>query len=128
MTTQNSADRLIRNLVAQIGERPDNPVIAPRAIFLGHADNQCLDFSVDPRAARSSRPARSVEFARNEPSMPSPDGVRSGDSRYLAESFAGQSMANLTESRPLSVCKRQPALQLSLQDAIFGEEVLILQP
>jgi len=60
--------------------------------------------------------------------MPSQDGVRSGDSRYLAESLAAQSMANLAESRPICVPKPQPALQLSLQDAIFGEEVLIPQP
>jgi len=59
-----------------------------------------------------------VEFARNPPSMPCQDGVRLGDSRYLAESFAAQSIANLTESRPLSVRKPQPALQLSLQGAI----------
>src|SRR5215470_1402108 len=84
--------------------------------------------SLSIRGRPGVRGPRSVEFAHNEPSMPCQDGVRSGDSRYLAESFAAQSMANLTESRPPSVRKPQPALQLSLQGAIFGEEVLIPQP
>src|ERR1700756_4043918 len=40
MTTRNIADRLVRNLRPQIGECPNNPVVAPRSILLGHANNQ----------------------------------------------------------------------------------------
>jgi hypothetical protein len=58
-TAQNIADRLIRDHVAQIGQSPDNPVIAPAPFFLGHANDQFLDFSVDWRSARGSTGAPS---------------------------------------------------------------------
>jgi hypothetical protein len=54
LTAQNSADRLIGDVISQIGERPDNPIIAPGSIFLGHPHNQFLDFFVDWRSARTS--------------------------------------------------------------------------
>jgi hypothetical protein len=41
-------------MIPQIGERPDNPVIAPGSIFLSHPNNQSFDFFVDWRSARGS--------------------------------------------------------------------------
>jgi hypothetical protein len=54
VAAQNITDRLIGDVISQIGERPDNPVIAPGSIFLGHPRNQFLDFFVDWRSARAS--------------------------------------------------------------------------
>jgi len=47
MTAENVADGLIRDMISQIGERPDNPIMALGSIFLGHPYNQVLDFFVD---------------------------------------------------------------------------------
>jgi hypothetical protein len=52
MTTQNVANRLVRNLMPQSGECPNDPVIAPGLILLGHANNQLLNGSVDRRPTR----------------------------------------------------------------------------
>src|SRR5450631_339665 len=100
----------------QIGQRPHDPIIAPGPILLGHANNQLLNFSVDPWPAWGSTCPRSIELASNEPSVPCQDGVRQGGSRHLAECLAAQSTANLAQLRPFGVRKPQPSLRLGLQD------------
>ena len=60
VAAQHVADCLIGDMVSQIGERPDNPVIAPGAIFPGHANNQSLDVLVNSRSAGTLPRLRSV--------------------------------------------------------------------
>src|SRR5450759_3637839 len=111
----------------QIGQRPHNPIIAPGPILLGHANNQFLNFSVDPWPARGSPFLRAIELAGDEPSVPCQDGVRQGGSRHLAECLATQSTANLAELRSPRVRKLQPPLQLAPQDPVFSSQILIPQ-
>src|SRR5450830_801975 len=111
----------------QIGQRPHNPVIAPGPILLGHANNQFLNFSVDPWPARGSPFLRAIELAGDEPSVPCQDGVRQGGSRHLAECLATQSTANLAELRSLCVRELQPPLQLTPQDPVFSSQILVPQ-
>lgn len=49
MTLQDIADRLIADLVSQIGQRPSDPVITPTTILLGNANDELLDLARDPR-------------------------------------------------------------------------------
>ena len=88
MTLQDIADRLIGNPIPEIGQRAHNPVIAPGAVLLGHADNQRFDFSVDARSARASTLLRAIELPCNEPPVPRQDGIGLGRGRYLSECFA----------------------------------------
>ena len=48
------ANRLIGNHIPKIGQSAHNPVIAPVAVLAGHANDQLLDFSGNPRSARTS--------------------------------------------------------------------------
>jgi hypothetical protein len=94
MTLQDVADRLIADLVPQIGQRPHNPVIAPVTIFPRHPNDQLLNFSLDLRPAGASTSFRAIEFAGHELAVPSQDGVRPGDIGHLAENLAAQSMTD----------------------------------
>src|ERR1022692_4087841 len=111
----------------QIGRRPHNPIIAPGPILLGHANNQFLNFSVDPWPARGSPFLRAIELAGDEPSVPCQDDVRQGGSRHLAECLATQSTANLAELRSLCVRELQPPLQLAPQNPVFSSQILVPQ-
>src|SRR5215475_4099981 len=73
---QHIADRLIADLVPQIGQRPHDPVITPVMVLLGHANDQLLNLSLDPRPARASTRIRAVEFARHQLAVPGQDSVR----------------------------------------------------
>ena len=85
VATQHIADRLIGDMISQIGERSENSVITPGAIFPGHADNQLLDVLVNSRSAGTSPRLRSVGFASHEPSVPCEDSVGLGGSRHFAQ-------------------------------------------
>jgi hypothetical protein len=120
---QDIADRLIADLVPQISQRPHNPVIAPVTVLPRHANDQLLNFSLDPRPARASSSPRAVEFARHEVAVPGQDGVRPGDIGHLAQNLAAQSMTDFAERGSLGVRELQPPLRLGLQDAIFGGQI-----
>jgi hypothetical protein len=99
MATQNIADRLIGNLMAQIGQSSSNPVIAPRPVLLGHTNDQVLDVFDDWRPALASTRMRSIEFASDKPSVPPQDGVWHGGSGHLAERLAAESVADFAKRR-----------------------------
>src|SRR6266508_7054230 len=89
---QDIADRLIAHLVPKISQRPHDPVITPVTVLLGHANDQLLDLSLDPRPAGASTGLRALEFAGHQLAVPGQDGVRSGYIRHLAENLAAQAM------------------------------------
>jgi hypothetical protein len=74
---QDIANRLIGNLVAQIGQRPRDPVIAPVPVLPGHTNDQLLDLSLDARPARASTRLRAIELAGDKLAIPAEDSVRS---------------------------------------------------
>src|SRR5258708_13581200 len=78
---QDIANRLIRNLVPQIGQRPCDPVVAPAPVLAGHANDQFLDLSLDPGPARAST-RRAIELAGDKIAIPAKDGL---GSRYVAD-------------------------------------------
>jgi hypothetical protein len=54
VTAQNIAGRLIGDTISQVGDRPENPLIAPGPVLLRHPYNQFRDFFVDWRSTRAS--------------------------------------------------------------------------
>src|SRR5271166_5332109 len=125
MALQDIADRLIAYRIPQIGQRPRNPVITPIMVLPGHADDQLLNRSADPRSARTSTGLRAIELAGDELAVPSQDGVRSGHTGHLGESLAAQAMTDLAERGSLGVRELQPPFQLRLQNAVFGGQIFV---
>src|SRR5215471_17545428 len=103
VASQNISHRLVGNLKPQIGQRPHNPVIAPGAVLLGHANNQFLNCPLDPGSAWASM-LRAIE-----------DGIRQSGSRYIAECLAAQSTNNLAELRSLGVRELWPTFNWPLR-------------
>src|SRR5260370_36194053 len=99
---------------------PRNPVIAPITVLLGHANDQLLDFSLDPRPTGASRGFRAIEFAGDQLAVPGQDSVRPGHIGHLAENLAAQSMTDLTERGSLGVRESRPSFQLRPHDRGFG--------
>jgi hypothetical protein len=60
----------LETLCSRLARGPDNPIIAPGAIFPGHANNQLFDVPVNSRSAGDTPRWRSIEFASNEPPVP----------------------------------------------------------
>src|SRR5215831_16925088 len=100
---QDIADRLIADPVPKIGQRPRNPVITPVTVLLGHANDQLLNLSLDPRPPEASMSLRTIEFAGDQLAVPGQDGVRSHRIGHLAENLAAQPMTDLAERGSLGV-------------------------
>jgi hypothetical protein len=82
------ADRLIADLITQIGQCPTNAVIAPVTVLLGQANDQPLDLLLDPRPAGAPTSFRAIKLAGDKLAVPGQDGVRPGDIGHLAENLA----------------------------------------
>src|SRR5712671_1960777 len=89
----------------------------PMPVLAGHANDQLLNLSLDPRPARTSTRLRAIELAGNKLAIPSQDGVRPGYGRDVGESLAAQPMTDLTEHASLGVRELQSTFQLRLDDA-----------
>src|SRR5262245_8239738 len=68
-------DRLIADLIPQIGQRPSDPVIAPITVLLGHANDELLDLAPDPRSAWAATGFRAIELAGDKLAVPAQDSV-----------------------------------------------------
>src|SRR5580700_3117558 len=66
VAVQNIANRLIGDLIPEIGQGAHNPVIAPVAVLARHANDQLLDLSLDPRSAWALMGLRAIEFAGDQ--------------------------------------------------------------
>jgi hypothetical protein len=120
---QDIANRLIGNLVPQIGQRPCNPVIAPMPLLAGHANDQLLDLSLDPRSARASTGLRAIKLAGDKLAVPAQDSVGSGYGRDVGESLAAWPITDLAEHASLGVRELQPTFQLRLDDVVLGGQI-----
>lgn len=121
---QDIANRLIRNLVPEIGQRPRDPVVAPVPVLAGHANDQLLDLPLDPRSARPSM-RRAIELAGHELAIPAQDGVRLSYGGDVGQNLATQAMTDLAEHASLGVRQLQPTVQLRLEDAVLRGQVFV---
>ena len=127
MPFEHVSDRLVRNLVAQIRQGTDNPVVPPTAILLSHPDDESFQSRIDARPAGIASAPGSVELLCNELSVPSQNGVGFGHAGYLGQSLAPESLPDLGKRGSLRILKAQTPRQLCPQDAIFGGQVFVLK-
>ena len=102
MAPQDIADRLIRYLVPQIGQRSRDPVVAPILVLAGHPNDQLLDLPLDPEPAWAST-RRAIELAGDMLALPAKDRVRPGDGGNVRQNLATQAMTDLAEHASLGV-------------------------
>ena len=106
MPAQNVPDRLVRDLVAEVGKCTGDPVIAPAGILARHLHDQRLHFGVNPRPARIGAVFRAIELLRDEFAEPPEDGVGFRHRGYFRQTLSPQPPADLGQCEPLLI--REP--------------------
>src|SRR5262245_36616023 len=106
VSVQDVADRSIRNLMTQIRQRSDDPVVAPTPVFAGKTDHHRFDFRSCPRAARINAVPRPIELVCNQPPIPGEKGIRFCDACDVLQRFASESFRDLGQRGSLRI--RQP--------------------
>src|SRR5712691_465951 len=76
---------LVTHGVSQVGEGPHNPIIAPRTIFLGHADNQGLQLCSDLWTSSGLTLLGTIELLGRQFAVPDEDGVGCDDAGNLRQ-------------------------------------------
>jgi hypothetical protein len=120
------AQRSIREVMAQVGQRADDAVVTPARVLASEANHQLFHRGFYPGSARIGTASGTIELAGNQPPIPPQDGVRLGCAGHL-QFFAPKSFSDLAQCAPLRIGELESGRQVCSQDAVLGGQVLILQ-
>ena len=120
------ADRLIGNLVTQVGQRSHDPIVSPARVLASHLGDQRLKLRRDSGPTRIAAMRRAVERAGDQPAVPRQDSGWLGRAGDLCQRLASEPFTDLGERGPLGVGQTQSDRQVCPQDPIFRSQVFIL--
>src|SRR5215468_1742934 len=123
MALEDVAHRLVTDRQAEVGQGADNPVIAPRAILLGHADNQGLQLWVDLRSSWSLALGGAVELLGHQFAVPAKNRVGFDDRGHFPQGLFTELLADLGEGLTLSVTQLDASLDLMAQYPVFCDQI-----
>src|SRR5215813_12061185 len=110
---QDVTDGLSTDRQAQVGEGADDPIVAPRAVFLGHADHQGLQLWVNGGTSWSLAPLGAVELLGHQCTVPAENRVGLDDRRHVLQSLLAKSVANLRQGRAFAVAQPDTPCELA---------------
>ena len=128
MAFQDISHRLVSDRQAQVGQRADNPVIAPGAILSGHPNYESLELLVN--AGTSNRLTRRYvsTLLGGKLAVPSQDGVGLDNRRDLFQGLLAELLAKLSEGLTIAIAELHATSDLLAEDTILCGYVGIAQP
>ena len=127
VSAKDVAHGLIGNRVAEIGQGSDDAIISPAGVLSGEAHNERFQFGRDAGPAWRSTEFGAVEFAGNEPPVPSEDGIGFGDTGDLLKRSPAESLTDFSQGGSLGIRQAHPGGKVGSENPILGCEVLILE-
>jgi hypothetical protein len=88
---------LMGNLMSEVGQRSDDPVITLAWVFLGHSDDEFGDCTRYRRPARIGAVLGSVELACDQPAVPSQDRFGLGHACNLRQRVAPEPLSDFSK-------------------------------
>src|SRR5256885_12710552 len=116
---------LVTHGVSEIGQCSHNPIIAPRTIFLGYADNQGLQLCSNLRTSKGLALLGAIELLGHQLAVPGEDRVGCDDACDLRQRLLAQLLANLGQNLALTIAQVYPACDLEAQHAVFSPSILV---
>src|SRR5215469_7079950 len=114
-------------MMTQVGQRTGDAVVPPTRVFAGEANHQFRHLGRNPGSARIATGLRTIELAGDEVPVPGEDGVWFGYAGHLLQSFAPESLANISKRASLWIRQAQPGWQVRPQNSVLRHQVLVLQ-
>src|SRR5207244_4703189 len=116
-------DRVVCQIVTQVGQCSLDPSIAPGAILLSHADSQSSNFLARWMPTGSSTPIPSVVFG-NQFSVPRQQSFRRGDGRHLPQHLSPKLFGFRRQSPSLVIVELEtPVTHLFSKDPILLDQI-----
>src|SRR5262247_2364120 len=119
MALEDVAHRLSTNRQAQVSQGADDPVVAPGAILLGDADNQCFELLVDRGTAWSLPALGAVELLGDQCAVPAENRLGLNDLGHFLEGLLAQLLADDGEGFALAIPQPDAPFDLVAEDAVF---------
>ena len=116
---------LIAHGVAQIRQCASDAIVTPGFVSSCDLKDQLFKLRIDGRPTRLASLFRSVELLGDESAVPGEDRVRRNDTGHPCEQRPAEAFADLGQRPSLAVGKPEPATNLSSQNAVLGDEVLV---
>src|SRR3982750_2172785 len=98
MPAQNIADRLVGDVMTEIGERSGDPVVAPAGVLTPHLHNQAFYLRVNLRPPRVGPVLRAIELLRDQLAEPAEDSLRLCDLGDFRQTLSAESLPDLGQS------------------------------
>ena len=124
--TKNVADRLVRNVVSDVGQRSRDAVVTPAGVLASESNNCGLDLWTDSWPTGIRPMLGAVELRGNESAIPAQDGVRLGNTGHLGEGLASHSLSDLGQGSALRIRQTKARGQACAEDAVFSRKLLVL--
>ena len=124
---QNISDRLMRELMAEVGESAGNAIVTPAFVLPSHAEDQCFEFRGDARTSWVGAMLRAVELAGDQTAIPGQDRIWFRNTGDFRQTVPPDPLADCGEGAALRVRKPQSSGDVGAKDSILRNQVFALQ-
>src|SRR6266446_4598086 len=111
----------------RLAKAPGNPVVAPRAILLRHADHQGLQLRGNGGSPWGFAVCGAVTLLGYACAVPAENGVGRDNRGHFLQRLLPQLVADLGQGLPLAVTQPHAPFELIAEDAILRRQVLVTQ-
>src|SRR5438445_2046096 len=127
MALEDVAHGLVTDRVPEVGEGADDPVVAPGAILLRHADDQRLQLLVNGGSPWALPVCGAIKLLGHELTVPAKNRVGLDDLGHLPQGLLAKFLADFGQRFTFPVTQPDAPLDLVAEDTIFRDQVLITQ-
>ena len=124
---QHVPDSLVGDLVAESGNSAGDPIVAPAAVLLRHANDQRFDLGLDARPSWIGTMFGSIELTGDQATVPTENRLGLGDTRDIGKEVAAEPFANFSQCAPLRVGEPDFGGEVRAQDPVLCGEVFALE-
>jgi hypothetical protein len=125
MPFENVPPGLVTDGVPEVGQGADDPVIAPRAIFLGHAYDQGLQLWVNGGTAWRLALCGAIKRLGHELPVPAKNRGGLDDRGHFFQRLPAELLADVRSCLALAIAQAYTPFDLVAKHAIFGHEILM---
>ena len=124
---ENVSDRLIRDVMAKVGQCAGDPIVAPTGVLPGDVDDEILDDRINAWAARMLTTFGTVELAGDQTTIPGQNGLWFGNTGDLRQIFPPKALGALGYCGALAVREAQVSVNVGAEDSILRDQILALK-
>ena len=127
MALEDATHRLITDGQTQVGQGADDPVIAPGAVFLGHAENQGFEVLINLGSSSRLALPRAITFLGDQCAVPAENRIGFDESGNLLQGLLAQRLTDVSQCLAFAITQPEASLDLVSEDTVFRHQLFVAQ-